>query len=174
MAGAIIIGETTPYSTWAKLRDVFADLEMYDYSRDYFVMNVGTDVALKSAADGSGLIRVDFVTTVVEYPDGVFGVIQKNVRSNPSPPPATIADYWLRLRWWDTASSPQSTFVPLEVQNQLIGETVTTANSVSFTINSDLFTVKLISSLNGEQQFLSGATSNPGKVVSVGKLTPIT
>jgi hypothetical protein len=165
MAGAIIIGQETYYGTWAALRDVFAFLDIYDYSRDYSVMTLGTDVALKSAADGNGLIRADFNKTIVQYPIGNFGVIEKS----PSPPAPGFKDYWLRLYWWDAASSPQSTFVPIEVQNQLTGQTVTTSNSVSFTITSALFT-----NINGEQQFLSLSATNPGVVVSVGKLTPIT
>jgi hypothetical protein len=171
MAGAIIIGQETGYGTWCGLRDVFAWVEVYDYSREYLLppQPRGPAVALKSAADGSGLIRADFDKTYVQMTTGVFGINATNVRL--TPPPA-IADYVMSLNWWDSVSSPQSTFVPVEIQTQLTGETVTLTNGLTFTITSDLFT-----NTDGEQQFLTNVllSSMTGvHVVSVGKLTPLT
>ena len=171
MAGAIIIGQETWYGTWCGLRDVFADVEIYDYSRDYLLPPTpfGPAVALKSAADGSGLLRADINTTVVNMTSGVFHISAINVRPTPAP---AIADYIMTLDWWDSVSSPQSTFVPLEIQTQLTGETVTLTNGVTFTITTDLFT-----NTGGKQQFLTNAlvsSMSGAQVVSVGKLTPLT
>ena len=166
MAGAIIIGQTTDYGTWADLRTVFGDWatgsgpNARDYS-EYFLPNT----YFKSAAVGSGWIRADYRNQLGGNNQNFILAI--NAKPNPAPPPTNVLDADLRLKWWDTAAG--STHVPKEVQDQLTGETVTTELGVTFAITSALFT-----NVNG-QRFLTGSTTNPGRyTVSVGKLTPVT
>lgn len=170
MAGAIIIGETTFYGTWASLRAVFSyPYPGLQYSIEYPV-DVPGEVSYKSAADGSGLIRADnFKDPGFPLNILVFEVVAQNSRPNPTPPPALMADYALRLAWWEYGGSPAGTRASVEIQNQLIGETVNLSGGSSFTITSDLFTVA-----DGRQVFATAVTTNPGWVTSIGKLAPIT
>lgn len=173
MADAVIIGETViglaEYRTWGRLRTVFGTpvegtgAENTEYDIMYPGSNFG--VRLKSAASGSGLIRADRMKVNTSSQLN-FLVGSKNVR--PSPPPTTY-DRTLILDWWDYYSSPQSTLVPIEVQTQLTGQTVTTFLGITFTIGSTLFTTT-----GGIQTVLTDITYPTGAVVSVGKLTPIT
>lgn len=166
MANAVIIGEATNYGTWATLRTAFGYLSTGGgpYSREYDTSNT-TDVAFKSAAAGSGWIRANYRNQLGGNNQNFQ--ININVRPNPAPPPTNVLDGNLILKWWDTAAA--STHVPKEAQDQLIGETVTTNIGYTFTITSGLFT-----SVDG-QRFVTGSTTNFGtRVVSVGKLTPIT
>lgn len=162
-----MIGEDAGYGTWAALRTVFGyrsggGLEG-PYARQYSE-SITSIPAFQSAADGSGLIRADYHNQNLGNQNFILNIA---FRTNPSPPPATVRDADLRLKWWDTANA--TTFVPKEVQDQLTGETVTTELGVTFAITSDLFT-----NVNG-QRFLTGSTTNPGRwVTDVGKLTPIT
>jgi len=168
MAGAIIIGQTTDYGTWADLRTAFGYLSGGGiggtYNREYDTSNT-FDPAFKSAAVGSGWIRANYRNQLGGNNQNFQ--LSRNVRPNPAPPPTNVLDADLILRWWDTAAG--STHVPKEVQDQLTGETVTTELGVTFAITSDLFT-----NVNG-QRFLTGSTTSPGRWVTyVGKLTPIT
>ena len=166
MAGAIIIGQTTDYGTWADLRTAFGGWAAGSgpNARDYEIL-IFPNTFFKSAAAGSGWIRAD-------YRNQLGGNNQNFILAiaaipNPAPPPTNVLNADLRLKWWDSAAG--STHVPKEVQDQLIGETVTTELGVTFAITSALFT-----NVNG-QRFLTGSTTNPGRwVTSVGKLTPIT
>ena len=167
MAGAIIIGQTTDYGTWADLRTAFGYLSGGGiggtYNREYDASNT-FDPAFKSAAAGSGWIRADYRNQLGGNNQN-FQIIL-NVRPNPSPPPANVLDANLVLKWWDTAAA--STHVPKEAQDQLTGETVTTNIGYTFAITSALFT-----NVDG-QRFVTGSTTNVGtKVTSIGKLTPI-
>jgi len=166
MAGAIIIGQTTDYGTWADLRTAFGGWaagsgpNARDYEQ-YFLPNT----FFKSAAVGSGWIRADYRNQLGGNNQNFILAITG--RFNPAPPPLVVIDADLRLKWWDTAAG--TTHVPKEVQDQLTGETVITENGNTFAITSSLFT-----NVNG-QRFLTGSTISPGRwVVSVGKLTPIT
>lgn len=166
MAGAIIIGETTDYGTWADLRTAFGAWAAGSgsYSREYetyFTPNT----FFKSAASGSGWIRADYRNQLGGNNQNF--ILANTTRPNPAPPPTLVFDSDLKLKWWDTAAG--TTHVPKEVQDQLTGETVITENGNTFAITSSLFT-----NVNG-QRFLTGSTTSPGRwVVSVGKLTPIT
>lgn len=181
MAKAIIIGVgdsvySDKYKTWGSLRTVFAERSnnyTVRFNDVYPVMVPGDNlkVAFKSAAPGSGLIRAD-ANMVQNYSSQInFRIIAVNTRTNPSPPPPLISDWQLSLDWWDYLgpSVIEGTLVSVELQEQLIGQTVTTSSGVSFQINSTLFTTTF-----GRQTFLTGTASNPGSVVSVGKLTPVT
>jgi hypothetical protein len=165
MAGAIIIGQTTDYGTWADLRTAFggwaggSGANARDYEQ-YFLPNT----FYKSAAVGSGWIRADYRNQLGGNQN--FAIVRAFI-TNPTPPPGTLVNADLRLKWWDTAAG--TTHVPKEVQDQLIGETVTTENGVSFAITSSLFT-----NVNG-QRFLTLSSIDPGRYTfTVGKLTPIT
>jgi hypothetical protein len=180
MPGAVMIGGPTytSYRTWASLRTVFGqDQAEFAFNSEYPVMVIGSyDACFKSAAPGSGLIRAD-VNKVQESSQFNFYVMAENGRLNPSPPPPLIYDWVVRLDWWDYISPSRGfspTLVPIEVQNQLLGQTVTTFNGVSFNISSALFTGSLITTQGGRQIFLVGSPDDPGPVVSVGKLTPVT
>jgi hypothetical protein len=173
MAGAIIIGQTflppfARYSTWGTLRTVFSQpYEGSEFNTEYPPYAPG-DPSFKSAAPGSGLIRADR-TKVQGFGTWNFEIAASNIQPNPSPPPFYVADWYLWLDWWDYDSTPESTEVPVEVQNQLIGQTVATSVGASITINSSLFTTP-----NGRQYFAFSSPNPQGYVVSVGKLTPIT
>ena len=162
-----MIGEDTGYGTWAALRTVFGYRTGGGFEGPYarqYDSYLTPATAFQSAADGSGLIRADYHNQDLGNQNFV---LIRNVRPNPSPPPANVLDADLILKWWDTAAG--TTFVPKEVQDQLTGETVTTENGNTFAITSDLFT-----NVNG-QRFLTGSTTSPGRwVTNVGKLTPIT
>jgi hypothetical protein len=167
MAGAIIIGQTTDYGTWADLRTAFGYLSGGGiggtYNREYDTSNT-FDPAFKSAAPGSGWIRASYRNQLVSNQNFILAITN---RFNPAPPPLVVIDADLRHKWWDTAAG--STFVPKEIQDQLIGQTVTTENGNTFAITSALFT-----NVDG-QRFLTGSTTSPGRwVTSIGKLTPIT
>jgi hypothetical protein len=165
MAGAIIIGQTTDYGTWADLRTAFgawaagSGPNARNYEQ-YFLPNT----FFKSAAVGSGWIRADYRNQLAGNQN--FTIVRTFI-TNPTPPPGSLVNADLRLKWWDTAAG--TTHVPKEVQDQLIGETVTTENGVSFAITSSLFT-----NVNG-QRFLALSPIDPGRYTfTVGKLTPIT
>lgn len=167
MAGAIIIGQTTDYGTWADLRTAFGPWAAGtgSYSREYETATPSTGYFYtKSAATGSGWIRANYRNQLLGNQNFILRFYS---RFNPAPPPTFIVDVNLEHKWWDTAAG--STFVPKEIQDQLIGETVTTENGNTFAITSALFT-----NVDG-QRFLTGSTTSPGRwVTSVGKLTPIT
>ena len=164
MAGAIIIGQTTDYGTWADLRTAFGSWSGSTYNRDYAEYFPTTNTFFKSAAVGSGWIRSNYRNQQTLNQNFILAITG---RPNPSPPPLVVIDVDLRLKWWDTAAG--STLVPKEVQDQLIGEIVTTENGNTFAITSALFT-----NVDG-QRFLTGSTTSPGRyTVSVGNLTPIT
>lgn len=167
MAGAIIIGANLPYATWASLRTAFSyPYEGFASNIEYPPHNLN-EVSFKSAAYGSGLIRADqYKSSPINIL--VFEVLPENTRPNPSPPPRFLTDYYLRLAWWEYGGSPEGTLAPVEVQNQLIGEIVALAGGMSFPITSALFNVA-----PGKQLIQVAATSYPGNVVSVGKLTQI-
>lgn len=169
MANGPIIGKSGTsayYYTWASLRTAFSQANPgLPFSVEYPIMVPGT-VSLKSAADGSGLIRADKYLS--NYPGSIqFLIGGTNSQPNPSPPPAVILDFYLWLDWYDYVAN--STLVPMELQTQLIGETVTKSAGMSVTITSDLFTAA-----NGRQFFLYGTGIPQGYVTGVGKLTPIT
>ncbi len=177
MAGAVIIGETffptfpIRYKTWAALRTVFGRAIEGTFD-EFEPMTPGLDCILKSAADGSGLIRMDKYKIYINSNVYAFLIDPVNFRTNPTPPPPTIVDYDIILNWWDYTISPQATLVPVEVQTQLTGQTMTTFLGQTFTINSTMFTTP-----GGRQRVLTGVGgpgSYPGRVVSVGKLTPVT
>lgn len=168
MANGVIIGKSGiyEYRTWASLRTAFSQANPgLLFSVEYPAMVPGT-VSLKSAADGSGLIRADFHLT--NLGSGLqFHIGSTNPQPNPSPPPPFVADFYLQLDWYDYVAN--STVVPIELQTELIGETVTKSAGMTVTITSDLFTAT-----GGQQFFLYGTGIDQGYVTDVGKLTPIT
>jgi len=169
MANGVIIAKTgsaSYYYTWASLRTAFSQPDPgLTFSFEYPAMVPGV-VSLKSAADGSGLIRAD---RHLVHQGGSFNfyIGANNSQFNPSPPPTFIADWYLWLAWYDYVAN--TTLVPIELQTQLTGETVTKSAGVSVTITSSLFTAAL-----GRQFFLYGSGVPQGYVTAVGKLTPIT
>ena len=169
MANGVIIGGATfsNYRTWASLRTVFSqnNFTLEHYSVEYPIMQPGIP-SFRSLADGSGLIRAD-AFLVRAFGTQNFEIEGTNVIVNPSPPPPFLADMYLWLDWYDYAAA--STLVPIEVQTQLIGQSVTLSAASPITITSSLFTT------TGGRQFYLYATGIPqGYVVAVGKLTPIT
>jgi len=169
MANGVIIAKTgtaSYYYTWASLRTAFSQPDPgLIFSFEYPAMVPG-QVSLKSAAAGSGLIRAD--RNLVNLSGSInFEIGTTNVVPNPSPPPSFIADFYLWLAWYDYVAN--TTLVPIELQTQLTGETVTKSAGVSVTITSSLFTAAL-----GRQFFLYGSGVPQGYVTAVGKLTPIT
>jgi len=170
MANGVIIaksGAATFYYTWASLRTAFSQPDPNPiFNFEYPVMLSG-DVSLKSAAVGSGLIRAD--RNLVNLSGSInFDIGTDNLQPNPSPPPNFVGDAYLQLAWYDFIAN--TTLVPVELQTQLTGETVTkSAGLGSITITSSLFTAAL-----GRQYFLYATPINQGYVTAVGKLTPIT
>jgi hypothetical protein len=169
MANGVIIAKTgtaTYYYTWASLRTAFSQPDPgLIFSFEYPVMVPG-QVSLKSAAAGSGLIRAD--RNLVNLSGSInFDIGASNSQFNPSPPPTFIVDWYLWLAWYDYVAN--TTLVPIELQTQLTGQTVTKSAGVSVTITSSLFTAAL-----GRQFFLYGSVVPQGYVTAVGKLTPIT
>jgi len=170
MANGVIIaksGAATFYYTWASLRTAFSQPDPGSiFNFEYPVMLPG-DVSLKSAAGGSGLIRAD--RNLVNLAGSFnFYIGATNNQPNPSPPPNFVFDMYLWLDWYDYVAN--TTRVPVELQTQLTGETVTkSAGLASITITSSLFTAAA-----GRQFFLYGSPIAQGYVTGVGKLTPIT
>ena len=175
MANAIIIGQDSVglgfYSTWAQLRTVFSEASVNEnWNIEYPIMvPTNSGVSLKSAASGSGWIKGDRVLFGNVTNDYLNFRVQGSgpPRPNPFPPPPNIQDFELILSWWDYTTN--STLIPLEVQNQLIGQAVTFTVAAPFNLNIDIFTTN-----QGRYDFLIGSSVSPGIVTGVGKLTPIT
>jgi hypothetical protein len=170
MSTAIVIGQTPDYSTWSKLRAVFgpAKVRLNNNRVFYTAAEIAPDLAFRSASDGYGLIKADSVILATSDSSN-FRLISTNEQTNPSPPPDKMYDYGVQLSWRRAATGGSFCLVPVEVQNILLGKTVTTANSFAFDISTDLFTDD-----NGVQIFATEETDDPGYVVSVDTLALIT
>lgn len=149
---SILIGGSGPYSTWAKLRTVFAINNVYEGTVGGF--NAYYESGLKSAADGSGLIR----TKNYGFTYNLFGH-RPNFRSALVEPGYYI---WINggPNW------PLDVSVTKEVVEELTGETMTFASG-SVVLNSTFF------SFGGYGQSAE-EPSSVGDIETVGKLTPVT
>lgn len=148
---SVAIGDSTNYSTWAKLRVAYgldiARVGTYISSYNSVYLN-----GLKSAANGSGLIR--YGQTVPGARSEAFN--QPVIYSDfvPTPP----GGYVLYFQGGTGPDAPRAFTV--EFKDELLGETITGTGG-TVTINTDLFT------LTGQ----SGAGPNLGAILSIGKLT---
>lgn len=148
---SVLIGGSAAFSTWAKLRTVFAINSVYE--GDVGGFSATYESGLRSAADGSGLIR----TYNYGFTYNPFGH-RPNFRSEPYE-----EGYYIWIQ--GGPGWPLIVAVTKEVEEELTGETMTFENG-EVVLNSNFF------SYGGNGQ--SGESpSNVGKVVTVGKLKPV-
>jgi hypothetical protein len=148
---SLLIGGSAPYSTWAKLRTVFAINNVYEGSVGGF--NAYYQSGLRSDSEGSGLIR----TKNYGFTYNLFGH-RPNFRKAFVEPGYYI---WISggPNW------PLDVSVTQEVVEELTGETMTFASG-SVVLNSTFF------SYGGYGQ--SGESpSNVGAIETVSKLKPV-
>lgn len=145
---ALALGNAVNYSTWGKLRCAYSK-----NSRDCTVSNynVTYNSGLKSAASGSGLVRIKHpVSNVSFYRQPNFA----NFYSIPSEEDRNAI--YLTPELFGAAT--------VETEAQLIGETITLTGG-SMVINSDLFGTL------GFQNYADGSIDY-GTITAIGKLTP--
>ena len=158
---ATLVGSAGRVSTWGKFRCVMAYNDNIDYyTNSFYGFNIHYLSGVKSAADGSGLIR--YVPWERNLSPRFRQPFISDARYSPSPGISANQLYTFPPVYTSPLDFTESMAATIEVQNELTGETVTFTNGMTTTILPVLWS-------NNRQTWRTGV-SVITDVASVGKL----